>query len=87
MTTTITECQHTCKEVCTFLTEAVEMEKQLLTIYTQMKEKCEYPAVHEFVTELILSQQQRVNQIVRKIDELRVQNSVLDSICASFDAE
>lgn len=78
-------CSHACRNTCAMLQEALKDEAAMVRFYTALKQKCDYPDVHDMIQQLIEERSKSVLVINQKLNELRARAGVLDGIMSSFD--
>ena len=78
-------CQHTCKNTCAMLNEALRKETSMIMFYKSTLEECNMPEVVNFINELIEEKSKNILQIVQKLNEIHVRSQIIDGVASSFN--
>jgi hypothetical protein len=78
-------CQHTCRNTCAMLNEALRKETSLVMFYKSTLEECNIPEVTAFINDLIDEKSRLILQIIQKLNEIHVRSQVMDGIASSFN--
>ena len=85
MSNSQTNCQHTCRNTCAMLNEALRKETALVMSYKSTLEECNMPEVKNFLTEIVEGKSRLIMQIIQKLNEIHVRSQVLDGVASSFN--
>lgn len=78
-------CQHTCRNTCAMLNEALRKETSLVMYYKEILEECNMPEIKNFIDDLVEEKSKIILQIIQKLNEIHVQSQILDGVAASFN--
>ena len=85
MTEYNSQCQHACKNTCTFLNEALRKETAMVKLYEGMVDECSIPEVKTFMDELVDDKRKIILRLVQKLNEIHVRSQSIDGVASSFD--
>jgi hypothetical protein len=77
-------CQHTCKNTCAMLNEALRKETSIIMFYKSTLEECNIPEVVNFINDLVEEKSKIILQIVQKLNEIHVRSQIIDGVASSF---
>jgi hypothetical protein len=80
-----TNCQHTCKNTCAMLNEALRKETSMIMFYKSTLEECNMPEVVNFINDLVEEKSKNILQIVQKLNEIHVRSQIIDGVTSSFN--
>ena len=80
-----TNCQHTCKNTCAMLNEALRKETSMIMFYKNTLEECNMPEVVNFINDLVEEKSKNILQIVQKLNEIHVRSQIIDGVASSFN--
>lgn len=78
-------CQHTCKNTCASLNEALRKETAIVKYYEGVLEDCNMPEVRTFMDELIEEKRKIILRLIQKLNEIHVRSQASDGITSSFN--
>ncbi len=78
-------CQHTCKNTCAMLNEALRKETSMIMFYKNTLEECNMPEVVNFINDLVEEKSKNILQIVQKLNEIHVRSQIIDGVASSFN--
>jgi hypothetical protein len=78
-------CQHTCKNTCAMLNEALRKETSMIMFYKSTLEECNMPEVVNFINDLVEEKSKNILQIVQKLNEIHVRSQIIDGVASSFN--
>ena len=78
-------CQHTCKNTCAMLNEALRKETSMVMFYKSTLEECNMSEVRNFINDLVDEKSKIILQIIQKLNEIHVRSQVIDGITSSFN--
>jgi hypothetical protein len=78
-------CQHTCRNTCAMLNEALRKETSLVMFYKSTLEECNMPEVTSFINDLVDKKSKLILQIIQKLNEIHVRSQIMDGIASSFN--
>ena len=81
----LTNCQHTCKNTCAMLNEALRKETSMIMFYKSTLEECNMPEVVNFINDLVEEKSKNILQIVQKLNEIHVRSQIIDGVASSFN--
>ncbi len=85
MTDKQSNCQHTCRNSCAMLNEALRKETSLVMFYKSTIEECNMPEVINFLNDLIEEKSKTILQLIQKLNEIHVRSQILDGVASSFN--
>ncbi len=80
-------CEHNCRNTCTALTRALQLESEIVTLSRQTLLQCDDQEIKQFITELAEESSEKVLAIMKRLNEIRARVHILDGIASSFDPE
>ena len=78
-------CQHTCRNTCAMLNEALRKETSLVMFYKNTIEECNMPEVKNFINDLVDEKSKNILQIIQKLNEIHVRSQIMDGVASSFN--
>ncbi len=78
-------CAHACKNTCSMLVKAMDLEQELTRFYEELDAECDYPDVQTFLHDSIIHHRRMVGNIRAKLEQMEARGRVLDGIMSSFD--
>jgi hypothetical protein len=81
----VVNCQHTCRNTCAMLNEALRKETSIVMFYKETIDECNLPEVKSFLSDLVDEKSKIILQIIQKLNEIHMRSKVLDSIASSFN--
>ena len=78
-------CQHTCKNTCASLNEALRKETAIVKYYEVVLEECNMPDVRTFMDELVEEKRKIILRLIQKLNEIHVRSQAIDGITSSFN--
>jgi hypothetical protein len=78
-------CQHTCKNTCASLNEALRKETAIVKYYEGVLAECNMPDVKTFMDELIDEKRKVILRLIQKLNEIHVRSQASDGITSSFN--
>ena len=78
-------CQHTCKNTCASLNEALRKETAIVKYYEGVLAECNMPEVKTFMDGLIEEKRKIILRIIQKLNEIHVRSQAIDGINSSFN--
>ena len=79
------KCDHTCRNACAMLNQALREETSMVRFYEQILTQCDFPEIQQFVRELTEERSQSVIRILQKLNEMRARAEIMDGVNSSFD--
>ena len=80
------ECNHTCRNTCAMLNDAIREETSMIRLYERVLNECNYPDVHTFIREILEERSRSVIRIMQKLNELKARGQMLDGIISSYES-
>ena len=77
-------CEHSCRNTCTALTRALQLESEIVRLSEETLKQCDDDAIKEFITDLAENSSERILAITQKLNEIRARVHILDGISSSF---
>ncbi|MFA6596599.1 MAG: hypothetical protein WCS69_02680 [Ignavibacteriaceae bacterium] len=77
-------CDHTCRDSCAMLNEALRRETASVRFYENVYDDCNAPEVKNFVGEIVDERRSNILKIIQKLNELRAGSQAMDGIANSF---
>ena len=81
----VVNCQHTCRNTCAMLNEALRKETSIVMFYKETIDECNLPEVKSFLSDLVDEKSKIILQIIQKLHEIHMRSKVLDGIASSFN--
>ena len=78
-------CQHTCRNTCAMLNEALRKETSLVMFYKSTLEECNIPEVKNFINDLVEEKSKIILQIIQKLNEIHLRSQIMDGVVSSFN--
>jgi hypothetical protein len=78
-------CQHTCKNTCASLNEALRKETAIVKYYEGVLADCNMPEVKIFMDELVEEKRKIILRLIQKLNEIHVRSQATDGITSSFN--
>ncbi len=78
-------CQHTCRNTCAMLNEALRKETSLVMFYKGTLDECNMPEVKDFINEIVEEKSKLILQIIQKLNEIHVRSQIIDGVASSFN--
>jgi hypothetical protein len=79
------KCEHTCRNACAMLNQALREETAMVRFYEQILSQCDYPDVQSFIREQAEDRSRSVIRILQKLNEMRARAEIMDGVISSFD--
>ncbi len=80
------QCQHTCRNSCASLNEALRKETATVRFYETVFEECNAPEVRTFLGEIIETRREEILKIIQKLNEIHARSQSMDGIASSFNS-
>ena len=80
-------CEHTCKNTCEALNQALKKENGILEIYTSVVDECSLPEAKSLLSELISEKKKVVQKLEQTLNELQEKSHIIDDIAESYNKE
>ena len=80
-------CEHTCKNTCEALNQALEKETSILEIYNSVVDECSLPEAKSLLSELINDKKKVVRKLEQTLNELQEKSHIIDDIAESYNKE
>ena len=78
-------CNHSCKNSCEALHEALASENKILQMYKDVVDDCSLLDVKEFIGKMIDQKRKVIYELLQKLQEMRVKSVVIDEIADSYE--
>ncbi|MFA5834124.1 MAG: hypothetical protein WDA22_11685 [Bacteroidota bacterium] len=78
-------CEHNCRNTCTALTKALQMESEIVRLCEETLRQCDDDNIKDFMTDLAENSSERVMTIMQKLNEIRARVHILEGISSSFE--
>ncbi|MFA4922949.1 MAG: hypothetical protein WC557_02020 [Ignavibacteriaceae bacterium] len=78
------KCDHTCRDSCAMLNEALRRETSSVRFYESVYDECNAPEVKNFVGKIVDERRSNILNIIQKLNELHAQSQAMDGIANSF---
>jgi hypothetical protein len=85
MAEVVINCQHTCKNTCASLNEALRKETSIIKYYESALAECNIPEVRIFLDELVEEKRKVILRLIQKLNEIHVRSQATDGITSSFN--
>lgn len=85
MAEVVINCQHTCKNTCASLNEALRKETAIIKYYEAALVECNIPEVRIFIDELVEEKRKVILRLIQKLNEIHVRSQATDGITSSFN--
>ncbi len=85
METNDVNCEHSCKETCSLLNEALRKEASIARYYENMMEECNMPDVKDLIADLVEDKRSGILRIIKMLNEIHARSQVIDGISSSFN--
>ena len=80
-------CEHTCRNTCTALTQALHFETSLVRLSEEMIRQCNDADIQEFMRDLARNSSEAVIRIMQKMNEVQARTHILNNIGSSFESQ
>ncbi|MCK9211275.1 MAG: hypothetical protein M0P61_10605 [Ignavibacteriaceae bacterium] len=77
-------CDHTCRDSCAMLNEALRRETASVRFYETVYDDCNAPEVKNFLGEIVDERRTHILKIIQKLNELHARSQAMDGISNSF---
>ncbi|MCK9424988.1 MAG: hypothetical protein M0Q21_02990 [Ignavibacteriaceae bacterium] len=77
-------CDHTCRDSCAMLNEALRRETASVRFYETVYDDCNAPEVKNFLGEIVDERRSHILKIIQKLNELHARSQAMDGIANSF---
>jgi len=77
-------CDHTCRDSCAMLNEALRRETASVRFYETVYDDCNAPEVKSFLGEIVDERRSHILKIIQKMNELHAKSQAMDGIANSF---
>ncbi|MFA6978208.1 MAG: hypothetical protein WC209_02705 [Ignavibacteriaceae bacterium] len=77
-------CDHTCRDSCAMLNEALRRETASVRFYETVYDDCNAPEVKNFLGEIVDERRSHILKIIQKLNELHARSQAMDGITNSF---
>lgn len=78
------KCDHTCRDSCVMLNEALRRETASVRFYESVYDDCNAPEVKNFLGDIVEERRMHILKIIQKLNELRAKSQAMDGITNSF---
>ena len=78
-------CEHNCRNTCSALTKALQLESEIVRLSEETLQQCDDDNIKEFMTGLAENSSERIMSIMQKLNEIRARVHILDGISSSFE--
>lgn len=79
-------CQKTCRNSCSMLNEAMQVETAAVRFYEAVFDQCTIPEVRKFIAEIIDQKRSVILGIIQKLNEIHARSITMDGIISSYQA-
>ncbi|GBD86364.1 hypothetical protein BMS3Abin03_00281 [bacterium BMS3Abin03] len=78
-------CDHSCKNTCATLHEALTHENAILQIYKNVVDECNMLDIKNYINERIAGKRKVIFSLLQMLDEMKVKSQVIDEIAGSYE--
>lgn len=79
------KCDHSCKNTCATLHEALTRENAILQIYKDVVDECNLLDIKNYINELIVRKRKVIFSLLQMLDEMKVKSRVIDEIAENYE--
>ncbi len=79
------QCEHVCRNTCSSLTKALQLETSIVRLVEEAMQQCDDADMKYFFTQLAETSSEATLKILRKLNEVQARSQILDGIASSFD--
>lgn len=79
-------CEHPCRNTCTALTKALNMETAMVRFSEEVIQQCDDADIKEFMRTLARRSSENIINIMKKLNEVQARTQILDNISSTFDS-
>lgn len=84
MTDSELKCQHTCRNSCAMLNEALRKETATVRFYEEVFDECNSPEIKDFLGQIIDVRRSEILRMIQKLNEIHARSQSTDGIVSSF---
>lgn len=77
-------CDHTCRDSCAMLNEALRRETASVRFYETVYDDCNSPEVKNFLGDIVDERRLHILKIIQKLNELHARSQAMDGISNSY---
>lgn len=78
-------CEQTCRNTCSALTKALQLESEIVRLSEEMMQQCDDDNMKQFVSELAEHSSERVITIMQKLNEVRARMQIYNNMNDMFN--
>jgi rubrerythrin len=79
------ECEHSCRNTCAKLNEALQDELKKIEFYEAALVECDEPEIKKFIKEIAEEHRRLATRLSDRLSEIKAKSQVLDGVIASFE--
>lgn len=78
-------CEQTCRNTCSALTKAMQLESEIVRLSEEMMQQCDDDNIKGFIAELAENSSEQVITIMQKLNEVRARMQIYNSVNDMFN--
>ena len=78
-------CDHSCKNTCAALHEALTRENEILQIYKKSADECSMLDIKNYINGQITGKRKVIFSLLQMLDEMKVKSRVIDEIAENYE--
>jgi len=78
------QCQQTCRNTCSALTKALQLESEIVRLSEEMIHQCDDENIKLFIADLAENSSERVISIMQKLNEVRARMQIYNNMNDMF---
>ena len=80
-------CEHVCRNTCSSLTKALQLETSIVRLAEEAIQQCDDEDIKYFLTGLAEQSSKATLTIIQKLNEVQARSQILDGITSSFEPQ
>lgn len=85
MSLTTFRCEQTCRNTCSALSKAMQLESEIVRLSEEMLVQCDDDNIKEFISGLAENSSERVLEIMQKLNEVRARMQIYNNMNDMFN--
>ena len=77
-------CEQTCRNTCSALTKAMQLESEIVRLSEEMMQQCDDDNIKQFIAEMAEQSSEKVISIMQKLNEVRARMQIYNNMNDMF---
>ncbi|NUN69144.1 MAG: hypothetical protein HUU02_05485 [Bacteroidetes bacterium] len=78
-------CEQTCRNTCSALTKAMQLESEIVRLSEEMMQQCDDDNIKSFIADLAENSSEQVLTIMQKLNEVRARMQIYNNVNDMFN--